>query len=80
MDPWWGAKLSHASGPKNQNIKQKRYCNKFKTRLKKKKMAWVVLTGDKHPSQTSRAWRASWPASRDTVRKLQRPALPSQSL
>ena len=51
MDPWWGAKLSHASRPKNQNIKQKRYCNKFKKRLKKqKKMAWVVLTGNKHPS------------------------------
>ena len=25
----WGAKISHASGPKNQNIKQKQYCNKF---------------------------------------------------
>ena len=27
--PGWGAKISHASGPKNQNIKQKQYCNKF---------------------------------------------------
>ena len=25
----WGAKIPHASGPKNQNIKQKQYCNKF---------------------------------------------------
>ena len=24
-----GAKIPHASGPKNQNIKQKQYCNKF---------------------------------------------------
>ena len=27
--PGWGAKIPHASRPKNQNIKQKRYCNKF---------------------------------------------------
>ena len=27
--PGWGAKIPHASGPKNQNIKQKQYCNKF---------------------------------------------------
>ena len=27
--PGLGAKISHASGPKNQNIKQKWYCNKF---------------------------------------------------
>ena len=25
----WGAKIPHASGPKNQNIKQKQYCNIF---------------------------------------------------
>ena len=25
----WGAKVPHALGPKNQNIKQKQYCNKF---------------------------------------------------
>ena len=24
-----GAKIPHDSGPKNQNIKQKQYCNKF---------------------------------------------------
>ena len=27
--PGPGAKIPHASGPKNQNIKQKQYCNKF---------------------------------------------------
>ena len=27
--PGWGAKVPHASGPKHQNIKQKKYCNKF---------------------------------------------------
>ena len=27
--PGWGAKMPHASQPKNQNIKQKQYCNKF---------------------------------------------------
>ena len=27
--PGRGAKISHASRPKNQNIKQKQYCNKF---------------------------------------------------
>ena len=27
--PCWGTKISHGSMPKNQNIKQKQYCNKF---------------------------------------------------
>ena len=27
--PGWGAKISHASWPKNQNIKQKQHCNKL---------------------------------------------------
>ena len=27
--PGLGAKIPHASGPKNQNIKLKQYCNKF---------------------------------------------------
>ena len=27
--PGQGAKIPHALGPKNQNIKQKQYCNKF---------------------------------------------------
>ena len=31
--PGWGAKIAHASGPKNQNIKQRRHCNKFSKRL-----------------------------------------------
>ena len=27
--PGWGAKIPHTSWLKNQNIKQKQYCNKF---------------------------------------------------
>ena len=27
--PGWGARFPHALMPKNQNIKQKQYCNKF---------------------------------------------------
>ena len=35
----WGAKIPHALWPKNQNIKQKRYYNKFnKDFLKRKKL------------------------------------------
>ena len=33
--PGQGAKIPHASCPKNQNIKQKQYCNKFNTDFKK---------------------------------------------
>ena len=33
--PGWGAKIPHASRPKNQNIEQKQYCNKFNKDLKK---------------------------------------------
>ena len=33
--PTWGAKIPHASGPKNQNIKQKQYCNIFNKDFKK---------------------------------------------
>ena len=33
--PGQGAKIPHASGPKDQNIKQKQYCNKFNKNLKK---------------------------------------------
>ena len=37
--PGWGAEMPHASQPKNQNIKQKQYCNKFnKDSLRKKSM------------------------------------------
>ena len=35
--PGQGAKIPHALRPKNQNIKQKQYCNKFNKDLKKKK-------------------------------------------
>ena len=32
--PGQGAKIPHASWPKSQNIKQKKYCNKFNKGLK----------------------------------------------
>ena len=32
--PGWGAKIPHALQPKNQNKKQKQYCNKFNKNLK----------------------------------------------
>ena len=35
--PHQGPKIPHASGPKNQNIKQKQHCTKFNEDLKKKK-------------------------------------------
>ena len=35
--PGQGAKIPHASWPKNQNIKQKQYCNKFNKDFRKKK-------------------------------------------
>ena len=33
--PGQGARIPHASPPKDQNIKQKQYCNKFNKDLKK---------------------------------------------
>ena len=33
--PGWGAKIPHVSSPKDQNIRQKQYCNKFNKDLKK---------------------------------------------
>ena len=35
--PGWGAKIPHASWPKNQNIKQKQYWNKCHKDFRKKK-------------------------------------------
>ena len=32
--PGWGAKIPHASWPKNQNIKQNQHCNKFNKNFK----------------------------------------------
>ena len=32
--PGWGVKIPHASWPKNQNIKQKQYCDKFNKNFK----------------------------------------------
>ena len=35
--PGWGAKIPNALQPRNQNIKQKQYCNEFNKDLKKKR-------------------------------------------
>ena len=35
--PGWGVKISHASRPGDQNIKQRQYCNKFNKDFKKNK-------------------------------------------
>ena len=41
--PGRGAKISHVLWPRNQNVKQKRFCDKFNKDLKKKK-ATDILT------------------------------------
>ena len=33
--PGWGAEIPHVSQPRNQNIRQKQYCNKFNKDKKK---------------------------------------------
>ena len=33
--PGWGARIPHTSPSKNQNLKQKQYCNKFNNDFKK---------------------------------------------
>ena len=38
LTPGQGAKIPHALQPKNQNIKQKQYCNKFNKDFKKIKI------------------------------------------
>ena len=51
--PGPGAKIPHASGPKNQHIKQKQYCNKFNKDLnfffKKKK---IIITQKRWPNSS----------------------------
>ena len=53
LNPGRGARISHASGPKNQDIKQKQYCNKFNKDFKngphqKKKILKKKKRGPKH--------------------------------
>ena len=48
--PGWGAKIPYASGPKNQNIKQKQYCNKFNKDFKKKKQTLNKVGMGEHTS------------------------------
>ena len=50
--PGQEAKIPHASGPKNQNIKRKQHCNKFNKDLKKRKKEKSSLTGG-----TKGGWR-----------------------
>ena len=56
--PGWGAMLPHASRPKNQNIKQKRYYNELNKDLKngphqKKKKKQEVVTDQRRPGNIS---------------------------
>ena len=64
--PGRGAKIPHASWPKNQNIKQKQYCNKFNKDFKNgphqkkssKKIAWsrvqaCIILNIKHFKENS---------------------------
>ena len=48
--PGQGAKIPHASGPKNQNIKQKQYCKKlnkdFKSKIKQNERSRKVSLCD----------------------------------
>ena len=52
--PGWEAKISHASWPKNQNIKEKQYCTKFNKDFKngpnKKKINFFFLPTIIHDS------------------------------
>ena len=41
--PGWGAKIQHASWPKNQNIKQNQHCNKFNKNFKNGLLSSVQL-------------------------------------
>ena len=41
--PGWGAKIPHASWPKNQNIKQNQHCNKFNKNFKNGLLSSVQL-------------------------------------
>ena len=50
MIPGWGAKIQHASRAKEPKIKQKQYCNKFKT------LKWATIKKIKKKSEYSREW------------------------
>ena len=54
FDPCWGAKISRASQPKNQNMKQRHYCNKLKNDLKKKKRIQLTFASEKKKKQRPR--------------------------
>ena len=52
--PGQGAKITHASQPKNQNIKQKQYGNKFNKDFK---------NGPHQKKKKSLSYKATWKAS-----------------
>ena len=51
--PGWGAKILHASWPKSQNIKQKRYSNKFNKDFKIPKKKTFKKSTFLHKKQNS---------------------------
>ena len=63
--PGWGAKVSPASWPKNQNRKQKQYCNKFNKdfksglhKTKTKKPELKVSIPSSHENNGLPRWRS----------------------
>ena len=54
--PSWGAKTPHASWPKNQNIKQKQYCNKFNKDSKTVPIKKKILKKKKEQG----LWNSDW--------------------
>ena len=57
--PGWGAKIPLVSGPKNQSVIPKQYCNKFKKDFKKNGPHQKILRKKKtHNTIHSHFWRA----------------------
>ena len=58
LDPWLGDKIPHGLQPKNENIKQKQYCNKFNKNFKNncphKKRFFKKKLFEQSPKYTSR--------------------------
>ena len=71
--PGQGAKIPHALWPKNQNIKQKQYCNKCNKDFKTKKERKRTKTRVRKKAQ-KRQWRGTSIATRDPPPELRKTA------